>query len=775
MMNFNILQNFKSNEYDHIIFNGIPIRIGIKEHFNRYEIEAYSKRKFQYNFLDEPLDFYIYHNELTRVEKSYSFVLAFYRRISLSLELSFSSPVSYRYYPTNELVNFKHLNELFEKYYSSFQKLDTNNFEKKNTFKNKVFQIVFKFWLSGYGLAPNYTDYYIDEDQLSYLQNWEKTQYAKVARFLGFILSSENFSPVKKVPCMKQNTSLEDRELGKWNKLLNKFNTPIAQEFFDFAFNNLRNRINNSSIIEYNDNKGILIRESLGSITDGTWVQYSNSLLDLAYFLNSNGYFTIEICLNGGIEKVMTYEVSKLPRNSKQNIRIVCRSWLELYMKINNIQLNINRIIPLALKNAEKSFGKMIHYGSAQTLLQTLLDDNCGYFDDNNISDLRARRACLLQLATGQRASEICCLLYKCLHVDNMGITWLFIHKTKGNKSNKVVATPDIKKWIEELQEVAPSHKILISTSEYPYGDNLEVRRLLADQFDESPFTYDSMNKFLIRVQLKIWGDNHPNKKPFTTHDLRRIHALYMRLIGKSKDEIQDQLGHDNIDSQLPYLATKPLEHQKWFKKIQLEGVYTNITSKKSSNTIELNKIIDKSTELNSNKYSADKIIDLLSKISADVENFEIPKYNKTPLPTGFPLRIHSCNANLMVNCGHTELHCFGCKYYKPDLNTLEDHKVEIFRYMVLVLYQNKLVKKTKDLLEKEIVKVRSNDIKNLINNAFNQLFKKFNISNNEISLIEKELTQKSNAYIKKLFKINPNPSFIEAKEYLIEGSIGNG
>ncbi|WP_160670500.1 site-specific integrase [Clostridium sp. C8-1-8] len=761
------------NNYEYVFFNEIYIRIGIKEHFSYDEIRAYEHKKLQYNFIFNPLEYYECPQNIKRSERQYSYLLAFYRRISLPLEISFSIPTGYHYYPIDDLKNFQTLNNLFEKYYDSFQKLDVDNSIKKSDFKDRVIQTVFKLWLSGYGLFPNYTDNCITEETLNYLHKKKKKgPLIKVARFLSFTLSNEELSPVKKVLKMKANTSFENRELAKWSDLISEFDTDITQELFNFTFKNLRECIDKSSFIEYKDDQGILIRESLNSISDGTWIQYSSALLKLCILLNKNYYFTIESCLYLGLEQIMTYEVPYLSYNSKSSIRIACKHWLTWYTKTNGLKLNITRIIPPILRNKEKSFGRMLNFGATQLLIETLLDDACPYFDENNIADFRARRACLLQLATGQRSSEICYLLYNCLHDDNMGVTWLYIHKTKNSNSNKVLATPDIKRWIRELQSVAPSKKILISPDEYPYGDNLEEYRLLGNMFDDGPFLTSSMNKFLNRIQRKLWQGSNPNMHSFSTHDLRRMHALYMRLKGREKHSIQDQLGHENINSQLPYLATKPLEHQKWFEEIQSEGVYKNITVNKSENTVDLHEIIDKTLELSESKYNVEKITNLLVKVAEDVQDFEFPKSISSSLPTGFPLRIHSCNATSMINCGHTELHCFSCNYYKPDLDSLEDHKTELFRYMLLVVYQDKESKKTKDLLEREMISFRSNDINNLIKKAFNELSKKFNLENTKIKIIREELHEKSLNYIKKYYKTKPNPSFYEARNFIVKGEL---
>jgi integrase len=755
------------------IFDINSVRVGVKEHLNRYEIETFSSSKFQYNFIKKPLDYYTEHENLIKIERTYSFVLAFYRRIDLPLTISFPSSVSYKNYPIEELKNFQHFDELFEKYYPDFQKLDSENYEKKFSFKTKVVQAIFKFWLSGFGIAPGYTDNFINDDQIFFLRGiinhkTNKKRYSRVARFLSFVFSKEDFSPINSIPRMLITTNLRTRESEKWEKHLVYHKSEFSLMMYDYVFTNLRDRINKPSVFEYTHHTGELVRISLSAITDGTWVHQSGALLELSKLLYLKGNYTIESALNNGLIDIMSFDIHSLPESLQEHIRITCRQWLEVYTKLNGIKLNINRIIPFGLRNKEKNFGNLINYGSAQTLIQTLLDNDCSYFDETNIIDYRSRRACLIELATGQRASEICILLYKSLLHDKNGTSWLFFHKTKKNKSNKVLATPDIIRWVNELKAVAPSEKIQILTSEYPYGDNLNAYRLLANHFDDGPYTYMSMNRFLKRIQIQLWGTNHPNKRFYSTHDLRRMHALYMRLLGKSKDEIQDQLGHANIDAQLPYLATKPLEHQKWFKKIQLEGIYKNINSEEIASTVEIGEIISKTSQLAFQKYDSKHIIVSLLEAAKDINNYEFPKYSSPKLPTGFPLRLHSCNAGSLVSCGHTELHCFKCKFYMPDIDTFLDHKVEIFRYKVLYFYQQKYCKNIKDLLEREVIQFRSTDLTESINTAIHEVFKKFKLSSIEISDLEVDLESKASKYIKKYYKTNPNPSFIEAKKYLL-------
>lgn len=771
-----LLKDFSANEnFDTYDMNGTSIRMNIHEHFSREEIEAFKSRKFQYNYTQIPLSVLEYPSKIQqRATRGYAFALAFSRRITIPLmEAITTASVSHKFYPIDQLYNFQFLDEIFEKYYTSFDKLDTDNSTKKENFKERLTQFIFKLWLAGYGLLPNLTENHIDDKFLEELKNLHKEHHVdrmmKMIRFLGYCLSREDKSPVTTIPRIKEVKSVYEHQEDDWNVLLETYDTEITKELYNHCFNTVKSRIDKASYFEYTDKEGHLVRESLPAITHGTWKAYSIALIYLCENLNSYGYTTIEECIKGGIFDVYTNEIIHFAPNLKSNIKIVAKAWLNYYTKVNSIVVNIDRIIPPSIRNKPRAFGKIFDYGAALTLIETLLDDNSGYFDENKIGDYRARRACLLQLGTGSRASAVCYLKRDCIKTDNNGTPWLIFHKTKFSGENKVVATPDILKWIDELKAVAPEHKIAIPEDKFMYGDSLTEYRLLANIFDDGPMTFHSINSFLYTLQAKIWGDNHPNKKPFSSHDLRRFHAVFMKLNGRTDEDIRDQLGQQDIKSQVPYLQTKPVSHQRYFKQIQEKGVY-NLEDNDS--VVSIDNLIHNVAQFNDDRYNGEKITKLLLDASNDVKDFVVPEPQSSPLPSGFPLRVSSCTATMLTNCGHTELHCFKCPHYQPEIDSLEDHKTEIFRYMVLVLYQDKSVKKTKDELEKEVIKFRSSELNSLINECFSNLFYKFNLESSEITKIKNDLSTKAEAYIKKYIKKNPSPSFMQSKNFLLVGDI---
>jgi hypothetical protein len=65
----------------------------------------------------------------------------------------------------------------------------------------------------------------------------------------------------------------------------------------------------------------------------------------------------------------------------------------------------------------------------------------------------------------------------------------------------------------------------------------------------------------------------------------------------------------------------------------------------------------------------------------------------------GFPRFTHNCVAHEMLNCAHTELHCFKCDYYKPDDDKYNEHIAEIFRFMLLALRGEDMAKSKRDTI----------------------------------------------------------------------------
>lgn len=209
------------------------------------------------------------------------------------------------------------------------------------------------------------------------------------------------------------------------------------------------------------------------------------------------------------------------------------------------------------------------------------------------------------------------------------------------------------------------------------------MKRLVANKFNTGPINRETVADFLQRLQKHIWGEDFKDVKDkvFAPHDFRRIKATSMKIRGSSDGEIAKQLGHSNIKSQVPYLLTKPVEHQEVFAEIYQEGLYSDLYKLDSDGNILLNKDVmeDKVAEISSATSYNDLIETILSSIN-NANDITIQKVDTSVLePTGFPVSIYSCNASNAVHCMKSRISCFGCDYYKPDDDSLETHKAEIF------------------------------------------------------------------------------------------------
>ena len=125
-----------------------------------------------------------------------------------------------------------------------------------------------------------------------------------------------------------------------------------------------------------------------------------------------------------------------------------------------------------------------------------------------------------------------------------------------------------------------------------------------------------------------------------------------------------------------------------------------------------------------------------------------------------------------MVHCTKLKIDCFSCDYYAPDEDSLDNHKTELFRYLVLSQNQSKTLGKTKDIVLKRMLTEKVTFINESIEKAFNKLFSKFNLNEKEIVKIKDELEKKSKSYLRNYGKRNPSPTFKEALKYLQGGKI---
>lgn len=772
----NILNIFEYNntqeqEKEYLYLNDTRIEINIDRNFSYEEFQAIksSNSSIYKWFRTAPLDYF--KGELaTSEERSYARYLAFYRRINLDLKELISLTLKIDNYEFKECPNFEKFDAIFEKYYPLFDKHNAHNTKLKTNFKNLSLRIILKLWMCGYGILPGYTEKHITTEFLEELKKHPSKTVNKFIRFISFALSQESDSPVKEVVKLIETTSLFDREKGKWDKVLDgTSSSEIGLVFRDFSLGQLYDRTKAPLLQEYFVD-GKRKRETYKKITTSTFTNYSSAYRKFYNFAKDKNISTIDELLDGGTLRIISDARGVLDDSSFTDLKIVIRFWLLWYKNQNNLDFNIDRMCPREVSNNTRSFGKVLNMSQVVTLVSALLDDSLPFYENISLSDYRCRYICLLLLSTGQRVSELCMLKYDCLKNDKDSNLYLIMHKTKTNTGNIVKATPDVINYVEKLRAVAPPLKLLFSSEEYPGADDLEVERLVANKFNDGPLTEKTVNDFLRRLQCYLFPNN--KKKVFSSHDFRRIKATYMRLAGYSNEDIQKQLGQSDTNSQIPYLQTKPLSHQKHFEEILEEGVYE--IDEDDNIIVNQDKIIEKTKGLvnNDEKHYENLINSILSNIK-DVDDISIPSVDVSLLePTGFPVGLFSCSASAIVICNNSPIECFNYDHYVPEIDSLENHKVELFRYMILSKYQANALKSTKDMIFKSIVTEKNKHIDNAIQGCFSKLFSKFNLNNKDIDKIKLDLESKLKKYSRKYLKSNPSPTFKQAKTFLEKGEL---
>ena len=100
---------------------------------------------------------------------------------------------------------------------------------------------------------------------------------------------------------------------------------------------------------------------------------------------------------------------NKFPQCFK-SYKSAIRSWLELISLKHNLQINLEKLFSKNIARNDIPYGKVFNFSAAVSLIETLLNDQSPYFNDNDIMQFRMRRILLLQLETGKRISELCIL-----------------------------------------------------------------------------------------------------------------------------------------------------------------------------------------------------------------------------------------------------------------------------------------------------------------------------------------------------------------------------
>ena len=600
----------------------------------------------------------------------------------------------------------------------------------------------------------------------------------KFLRFISFALSQENNSPIdKQIVLLEESSDIYDREMAKWDLIKNEDNSELLNIFKDFSVNFYYKRTTGNLLHEYNDN-GTLKRETYKQIVIGSFVNYSIGLRNMLLGLEEQEVFTLDEAIEHGISDVLADKADLYERTKYGTMKSATKDLVEFYIKDNNLDLNIDKIISPSLGRRDTHYGQTLNVSDVSDLIGALLDDNCSFYDNISLTDYRCRYICLIMLSTGQRISAHISLAYNCIKKNKNGDSFINYHNTKGRKEVTVPATPDILDYVAKLQDVAPPEELYFPTKKYRHLDDLKMKRLVANKFNTGPISRGAVGDFLLRLQKHLWGEDLKSTKDkvFTPHDFRRMKATYMSWTGASEGQIAKQLGQSNVNSQLPYLQTKPVEHQEVFANIYEEGLYNDLYQIDADGNILLDKNIieDKANDISSTN-SYDTLIETILRSINDTDDITIQKVDSSILePTGFPVSIYGCNASNSVHCMKTRISCFGCDYYKPNDDSLESHKAEIFRYLLLHKKQLKSLKSTKDIMLKSILTEKTKFLEGAINDAFGKLFNKFNLNQNEVSKIKEELETKSKTYSnsRTYGKQKPMPSFLEALRYIKEGKI---
>lgn len=762
-------------------YDGALFELNIKENFKLSEFNTLYTKTFRRDWINYNLEYF--ENDfdtLDKSERNYARLLATFRRINLNFYEQNSYAISLKNYPMiDKMDNFKVFDRLFEKYYEKFDPHNANNKKLRDDFYKRAKILTLKLWMDGYGLLPGLTDKCIDDslldELLNFMQDKNIRNFGKFLRYISFALSREEGSPVTKQCILREATDVFEREMKKWDNIKSKENSILWSSFRNFLLNHYYKRTSGILLHEYKDSDGEINRVTYSEIKISTFVNYSIGLRNMLSELECMNISTIEDALDYGILDVLAETKDEFEKTKYSTMKIVTKRFVELYIKDNNLNLNIERIVPAEISRRDTTYGQILNVSDVVSLIDILSDDTSSFYNDISLADFRCRYVCLLQLSTGQRLSEILCLSYDCIKTNKNNESFLDIHKTKVGNGNVVPATDDVIRYVELLRKVAPEDELLFSTDFHPYLDNLKMRRLVANKFNDGPLSKKAVNDFLKRIQKYLWGEDLSHKdKIFTSHDFRRMRATYMSWSGYDSGAISKQLGQSDIDSQLPYLQTKPVEHQEIFADIYEEGLYNDLYHEYENGDILINKVavINKAGEISSANSYDSLIKSILSSIN-DANEISIDNVDITALePTGFPIGIFSCSASNMVHCTKLKIDCFSCDYYAPDEDSLDNHKTELFRYLILSQNQSKTLGKTKDIVLKRMLTEKVTFINESIEKAFNKLFSKFNLNEKEIVKIKDELEKKSKSYLRRYGKRNPSPTFKEALKYLQEGEI---
>lgn len=725
--------------------------------------------------------------------KNYLFALAFIQRCRLPLEYTMNVNTQYQL-PLEDMPNFIILSDLFDKHYKTWNPMNGNDTVRMSKDKKSIQTLALKFWFSGYGVIKGIGHEPITNGLLKKVADKFQNPNSKSRKqitftLLSYLLSKEERSSIQEPMSFSVRRDVFSLESELWSEESPALKTELALHINEFVFDFLKNRVDKGQLQINTDIDGNSETVYQKQIQPSTWKKYSRDLRCLCVnYLYPNKVHTIKDVLQGGL---MDAFVDMYDDN---NIRKFCKyvylikTWFDLYASKNKLYINKKRIIPSTnLGTRDKRYGKHIDFKQAIKLIETLQDDQSPYHEDNELQYFRVRKLCLLMLETAKRAHEIAFLKLNCLKHNVYGDSILHFHKTKTDKHHDIKISKNAVEWVKQLQSVAPSEPIEIKSELYVGGDDIKAKRLVAGASKVTPFLPTYISYYLIQLQKRIWkGNPPPGGRYFTSHDLRRICATYLKLKGLSNEEIADRLGHEDLASQYTYTLTAGNDVLDALQDVSEQGLY-GIQADVNKNTIapvtEDVKVLSEESFFNNASMVIDVVEDeenaktFIDKLLQEFNDVDLPTeqlQQDGEIPKGFPMRTHNCNAHERVTCFHHTLKCYKCKKYNPDEDMLLEHKAELVRWVVFVHHQENLLKKTKDRVEKRTLPVRIDDIKkDLKSETFKELFRKFkHLSEKEAEAVEKEINQTANKYIKKYYKKFPSPTAKQMDEFVMSGVI---
>ncbi|MFE3974569.1 MULTISPECIES: site-specific integrase [unclassified Peribacillus] len=616
-----------------------------------------------------------------------------------------------------------------------------------------------------------------------------KARQQNTFMLLSYLLSKEERSSTQEPMSFSVRRDVFELESVLWSEGSPAFKTELTLHIKEYVFDFLKNRVDKGQLHINTDIDGNSETVHHKQIQASTWKKYSRALRILCVnYLYPNKVHTIKDVLQGGLmDAFVDMDEDNDIRKFSKHVYLI-ETWFDLYSSKNKLYINKKRIIPSTnLGTRDKRYGKHIDFKQAVKLIETLQDDQSPYHEDNELQYFRERKLCLLMLETAKRAHEIAYLMLNCLKHNVYGDSILHFHKTKTDKHHDIKISKNAVEWVKQLQSVAPSEPIEIKSELYNGGDDIKAKRLVAGASNVTPLLPTYISYYLIQLQKRIWkGNPPPSGRYFTSHDLRRMGATYLKLKGLSNEEIADRLGHEDLASQYSYTLTAGndvLDALQDVSKQGLYGIQTDVNKNTIASVTEDIKVLSEESFFNKASMVIDVVEDeenaksFIDKLLQEMNDVDLPTKQSQPdgeIPNGFPMRTHNCNAHERVTCFHHTLKCYKCKKYSPDEDMLLEHKAELVRWVVFVHHQETLLKKTKVRVEKRTLPVRIDDIKKDLNpETFNELFRKFkHLSEKEAKAVEEEVYKTAEKYIKKHYRKLPSPTAKQMDEFVKSGVI---